>query len=97
VKFPLEDIRSPDGAAVRPFKLGAKGHLHSVAPPHVRPRAVEAEVWRIDPDGVVFRFTGPSIAPPPLEAGPRARQVRLSGSWMWAWKTSETGSQQSTK
>ena len=83
MRFPIGEMRSPDGAAVRPFKLGAKGRLHSVAPPHVRPRAVDAVVCRIDRDGVVFRFTGPSIAPPPLGAGPSARQVRLSGSWLW--------------
>jgi len=92
VKFPLGDMCNPNGASVRPFRVGTEGRLHSLSPPHTRPRAVNAVVWRIDRDGVVFRFTGPSVAPPPLDAVPRARQVHLSGAWLWTWKNSEATS-----
>jgi len=89
-KFPFGDMSSPDGAtgcSTGLFKVGTKGHLHSLSPPHAHSRALDAIVWRIDRDGVVFHFTGLSIAPPPLETVPRARQVRLSNAWLWAWET----------
>ena len=82
LNVPLIDV-SPGGAKVRvmePLKEGTKGRLYFL-PPHWRPRMVEAIVWRIDLDGVVFRFTGPSFAPPPA-----TRAVRSSGSWMWTWE-----------
>lgn len=82
LRLPLVDL-SPGGAKVRlsePLKGGTKGRLYFL-PPHWRPRMVEAIVWRIDLDGVVFRFTGPSFAPPPA-----TRAVRSSGSWMWTWE-----------
>jgi hypothetical protein len=59
---------------------GTKGRLYFL-PPHRRPRAVDAIVERIDRDGVVFRFVGPTVAPPPVD--PRGRHVRLSASWLW--------------
>jgi len=63
-----------------PLKEGTKGRLYFL-PPHWRPRAVEAIVWRMDLDGVVLQFTGPSIASPPA-----AGDVRRPGSWLWTWK-----------
>lgn len=82
LRLPLIDL-NPGGAKVRlteTLKEGTKGRLYFL-PPHWRPRAVEAIVWRIDLDGVVLRFTGPSIALPPV---PRA--VRSPGSWLWTWE-----------
>lgn len=81
-RLPLIDL-SPGGAKVRltePLKEGTKGRIFFL-PPHWRPRAVEAIVWRIDLDGIVLRFTGPSLAPPPA-----ARAVRSPGSWLWTWE-----------
>jgi PilZ domain len=66
LRLPLIDL-GPGGAKVRltqPLTEGMKGHLYFL-PPHWRPRAVEAIVWRIDLDGVVLRFSGPNITPPP--------------------------------
>lgn len=80
VKLPLGD---------EPLEEGTKGRLYFL-PPHRRPRAVDAIVERIDWDGVVFRFVGPTIAPPPVD--PRARHVRLSASWLWAWDIRRSGS-----
>jgi hypothetical protein len=82
LRLPLIDL-SPGGAKVRltePLKESTKGRVYFL-PPHWRPRAVEAIVWRIDLDGVVLRFTGPSTAPPPA-----ARAVRSPGSWLWTWE-----------
>jgi hypothetical protein len=82
LRAPLIDL-SPGGAKVRltePLKEGTKGRLYFL-PPHWRSRAVEAIVWRIDLDGVVLRFTGPSMTPPPA-----ARAVRAPGSWLWTWE-----------
>ena len=82
LRLPLIDL-SPGGAKVRlaePLKEGTKGRAYFL-PPHWRPRAVEAIVWRIDLDGVVLRFTGPSIALPPA-----SRAVRSPGSWLWTWE-----------
>jgi hypothetical protein len=82
LRAPLIDL-SPGGAKVRltePLKEGTKGRLYFL-PPHWRSRAVEAVVWRIDLDGAVLRFTGPSITPPPA-----TRIVRSSGSWLWTWE-----------
>jgi hypothetical protein len=82
LRLPLIDL-SPGGAKVRltePLKEGTKGRLYFL-PPHWRPRAVEAIVWRMDLDGVVLQFTGPSIASPPA-----AGAVRRPGSWLWTWK-----------
>lgn len=91
VKFPLGDLGSDRGKAHsrEPFKEGAKGRLYFLSP-HLRPGAVDATVWRIDRSGVVFRFTGPRIAPPPLETIPSARQVRLSGAWLWTWESPDS-------
>jgi hypothetical protein len=82
LRLPLIDL-NPGGAKVRLTEVpkeGTKGRLYSL-PPHWRPRAVEAIVWRIDLDGVVLRFTGPSIALPPA-----ARAVRSPDSWLWTWE-----------
>jgi hypothetical protein len=82
VRLPLIDL-SPGGAKVRlteVLKEGTKGRLYFL-PPHWRPRAVEAIVWRIDLDGVVLRFTGSSFAP-----APAARAVRSPDSWLWTWE-----------
>lgn len=82
LRLPLIDL-NPGGAKVRlteALKEGTKGRLYFL-PPHWRPRAVEAIVWRIDLDGVVLRFPGPSITLPPV---PRA--VRPPGSWLWTWE-----------
>ena len=82
LNVPLIDV-SPGGAKVRvmePLKEGTKGRLYFLSP-HWRPRMVEAIVWRIDLDGVVLRFAGPSIALPPA-----ARAVRSPGSWLWTWE-----------
>jgi len=69
-----------------PLKEGTKGRLY-FSLPHSRPGAVDASVWRMDREGVVFRFTGPPVAPPPLDTVPRARQLHLSGSWLWTWES----------
>jgi hypothetical protein len=77
VRLPLIDL-SPGGAKVRltePLKEGTKGRLYFL-PPHWRPRAVEAIVWRIDLDGVVLHFNTPNIAPPPT----------VLDSWFWTWE-----------
>src|SRR5580700_3009117 len=66
LRLPLIDL-SPGGAKVRlteRLKEGTKGCLYFL-PPHWRSRAVETIVWRSDLDGVVLRFTGASITPPP--------------------------------
>ena len=92
-KFPVAGL-SLDGSAERalgPFKEGTKGRLFFFAP-NLRPGAVDARVSKIDRDGVVFRFTGPAIAPPPLDAIPSARRVHLSGTWLWTWEAPESGS-----
>jgi hypothetical protein len=81
VKLPLGGLSS-DSAKVHlneAFKEGTKRRLYFLSL-HLRPRAVDATVWRIDRDDVVFRFTGPSIAPPLLDRIPSARQVPLSGA-----------------
>jgi hypothetical protein len=83
-RFPVGGL-SLDGSterAAEPFKEGTKGRLYFFAP-HLRPGAVDAKVSKVDRDGVVFRFTGPAVAPPPLDAIPSARRVHLSGSWLW--------------
>lgn len=70
MRLPLIDL-NPGGAKVRltePLKEGIKARLYFL-PPHWRPRAVEAIVWRIDLDGVVLLFTGRSITP---RSAPRA-------------------------
>jgi hypothetical protein len=86
MKFPLAE---GDGRATTRFEEGIRGRLYSLAP-HLRPSAVDAIVWRADRDGVVFRFTGPVIAPPPLSTIPRERQFHLSGSWVWTWAAAST-------
>ena len=61
LRLPLIDL-SPGGAKVRltePLEEGSTGRLYFL-PPHWRPRAVEAIVWRIDLDGVVLLFLGPT-------------------------------------
>jgi len=92
VKFPIA-VLSFDGSTERtldPFKEGTKGRLFFFAP-HLRPGAVDARISKIDRDGVVFRFTGPTVAPPPLDAIPAARRVHLSGAWLWTWEGPESG------
>jgi hypothetical protein len=82
LRAPLIDL-SPGGAKVRltePLKEGTKGRLY-LLPPHWRIRTVEAIVWRVDLDGIVFRFTGASTGRPPA-----ARAVRPPGSWLWTWE-----------
>lgn len=64
VKLQLVNL-SPSGAKVRltePVEEGTTARLYFL-PPHWRPLVVDAMVWRIDLDGVVFFFTGPRIAP----------------------------------
>jgi len=66
LRIPLIDL-GPGGAKVRltqPLTEGMRGRLYFL-PPHWHPRAVETIVWRIDLDGVVLRFRGPDITPPP--------------------------------
>jgi hypothetical protein len=82
VTFPLGGLALDRTQAPGPFEEGTKGRLY-FRPPHQRPRAVDAIVGRIDRDGVMFRFIGPSIAPPPFDS--QAHHVRLSGSWVWTW------------
>lgn len=82
IRLPLVDL-SPSGAKVHitePLKEGTRGRLYFL-PPHWRARTVEAIVWRVDLDGVVFFFTGLGIAPPSS-----ARGTRPAGSWLWTWK-----------
>ena len=82
LRLPLINL-SPAGAKVRltePLTEGTRGRLYFL-PPHWRPRAVEAIVWRIDLDGVVLRFTGPSITPPRA-----AQAIHSPGSWLWTWE-----------
>jgi hypothetical protein len=76
LRLPLIDL-SPPGAKVRlteALREGTKGRLYFL-PPHWHPPAVEAIVWRIDLDGVVLRFTGPSITPPRRAGRSRAGLV----------------------
>lgn len=75
--------------AVRPpallaFKEAAKGRLYFMLP-NLRPGAMEASVWRVDRDGVVFRLEGPAVAAPTLSSIPPGRQFLLSGGWVWTW------------
>ena len=81
LRLPLIDL-NPGGAKVRfteVLKEGTKGRLYFL-PPHWRPRAVEAIVWRIDLDGLVLRFAGASVG-----TLPAARPFRPPGSWLWTW------------
>jgi hypothetical protein len=87
-RLPLIDL-SPGGAKVRltrPLKEGTKGRLYFL-PPHWRSRVVEAIVWRIDLDGIVFRFTGAEVGTPPAP-----RPLRSAGSWLWTWEASAPSS-----
>jgi hypothetical protein len=71
LRLPLIDV-SPGGAKVRlteQFAEGTRGRVYFL-PPHWNPRVVEAIVWRIDLDGIVFRFTD-SLGTPPTEAAVR--------------------------
>ena len=86
-KFPIAPADHTSAQAAQPFKEGTKGRLYFSAP-ESRPGAVDARVWKMEDDGVVFQITGPPIAPPPLDSIARARQVHLSGSWLWAWEAS---------
>jgi hypothetical protein len=73
------------GETQRPaFAEASKGRLYFQVP-HLQPGAIDACVWRLDPNGVVFRFDGPAVAAPPLSTIPRERQLSLSGSWIWTW------------
>ena len=71
--------------ALSAFVEGAKGRLYVAVPP-LRPAAMEASVWRLDRDGVVFRLDGPAVAARPLSDIPREQQVHLSGGWIWTWE-----------
>ena len=66
------------------FAEMSKGRLYFQVP-QLKPGAIHACVWRVDPSGVVFRLDGPAVAAPPLSTIPRERQVHLSGSWIWTW------------
>jgi hypothetical protein len=79
IKFPVANLALPA------FTVGAKRRLYFFVP-HLRPGAINASVWRLDGDGVVFRFEGPAVAPSPLSAIPRDRQVPLPGGWVWTWE-----------
>ena len=81
-KIPTGDA---DARASAGLKEGTRGRLYFRAP-YLRPAAVNAVVWRLDRDGVVFRLMGPPIAPPPLEIVPADCQFRLSGSSIWTWE-----------
>src|SRR5512141_3385273 len=81
MKLPTGDA---DVRACAGLTEGTRGRLYFKAP-YLRPAAVNAVVWRLDRDGVVFRLTGPHIAPPPLEIVPQNCQFRLSGSLIWTW------------
>jgi hypothetical protein len=70
------------------FTAASKGRLYFDVP-QLQPGAVDASVWRVDPNGVVFRFDGPAVAAPPLATIPRERQVHLSGSWVWTWDAAD--------
>jgi len=79
LRLQLIDL-SPGGAKIRLTERvseGTKGRLYFL-PPYWRPRAIDAVVWRIDLDGVVLRFSTPSIAP--LRAA--------HDSWLSAWENS---------
>jgi hypothetical protein len=78
IKFAVSE---PERAA---FAEGSKGRLYFQAP-QLQPGAIHACIWRLDPNGVVFRFDGPAVAAPPLSTIPRERQIHLSGSWIWTW------------
>jgi hypothetical protein len=92
-RFPVGGLSSNASTepGAEPFKEGTKGRLYFFAP-NLRPGAVDARVSKRDHDGVVFRFTGPAVAPPPLDAIPRARRVHLSGSWLWTWEGPDSDS-----
>jgi hypothetical protein len=78
-------IKFAVGETDRPtFAEATKGRLYFQVP-QLLPGAIDACVWRLDPNGVVFRFDGPAVAAPPLSIIPRERQVHLSGSWIWTW------------
>ena len=79
IKFAVNEV---DRAV---FTVATKGRLYFHVP-ELLPYAMDASVWRLDADGVVFRFDGPAVAAPPLSAIPRERQVHLSGSWIWTWE-----------
>jgi PilZ domain-containing protein len=69
LRLPLIDV-SPGGAQVRlteQLTEGTRGRVYFL-PPYWNPRAVEANVWRIDLDGIVLRFTDSSFGTSPAEA-----------------------------
>jgi hypothetical protein len=66
LQLPLIDL-SPGGAKVRLVQrltAGTKGRVYFL-PPHWHPRAIEAIVWRLDPDGIVLPFTDVTLGTPP--------------------------------
>ena len=65
------------------FAKVSKGRLY-LHFPNLQPAAMSACVWRLDPNGVVFRLDGPAVGVPPLASIPPERQVHLSPSWIWA-------------
>jgi len=77
-----------DASAIEAFKEGRTGRLYFRFP-HLPPGAVDAVVQEINRDSAVFRLTGPRIAPPPIDTIPKERLVRLAGSWLWSWDTSD--------
>jgi hypothetical protein len=82
MKIPTHDL---DVSSCGGFTVGRRGRLYFKAP-SLRPAAIDAIVWRLDRDGVVFRFIGTQVAPPPLEIVPRECQYRLSNSLIWTWE-----------
>src|ERR1700687_2320765 len=74
MKLPIGDA---DVRACTGLKEGTRGRLYFNAP-YLRAAAGDAVVWRLDRDGVVFRLTGPHIAPPleivPLSVPQRQRE-----------------------
>jgi hypothetical protein len=71
LQLPVIDL-SPGGAKVHlteRLTAGTSGRVYFL-PPHWRPRVVNAIVSRIDLDGIVLRFTDPSIAPSQVSSHP---------------------------
>lgn len=80
LRLPLIDV-SPGGAKVRlteQLTEGTRGRVYFL-PPHWDSRVVEAIVWRIDLDGIVLRFTDPSLGTRPTEGAVPTSDVGDNG------------------